>query len=98
MTDSVSSETVTVDSLAAVNRPSYSGNAAQNRLLAVAIEATRNADEAQKRADWAAEHGWQAILAAREAGVPDEVICERTGWSRATLNRKFGPRTKRADK
>lgn len=90
MTDSVSSETVGVDSLTAVNRPAYSGNAEQNSLLAAAVQATGEADAKVER-------GWEAILRARDAGVPDKVICERTGWSRATLNRKFGPRKDRRD-
>jgi len=35
---------------------------------------------------------WQAALDARAAGVPDVLLCEESGLSRATLNRKFGPR------
>lgn len=48
--------------------------------------------EVTKEADEKVEQGWAAILAARNAGVPDTVICEKTGWSRSTLIRKFGPR------
>jgi hypothetical protein len=35
---------------------------------------------------------WAAIREARELGVPDVKLCNETGQSRATLNRKFGPR------
>lgn len=90
MTVSVSSETTGVGNLTAVNRPAYSGNAEQNQLLAAAVDATKEADEK-------VDKGWAAILRARNAGVPDKVICERTGWSRATLNRKFGPRGSHAE-
>jgi hypothetical protein len=53
--------------------------------------------DATKEADEKVDKGWAAILRARNAGVPDKVICERTGWSRATLNRKFGPRGSHAE-
>jgi len=32
------------------------------------------------------------MLRARVAGVPDEVLCDQTEESRATLNRRYGPR------
>ncbi|MEU8158146.1 hypothetical protein AB0B94_31210 [Micromonospora sp. NPDC048986] len=35
---------------------------------------------------------WAGMLRARVLGVPDEVLCDETGESRATLNRRFGPR------
>lgn len=47
---------------------------------------------AAKRADAAEDVAWQKIKAARDVGVPDTVLCERTGRSRATLNRRFGRR------
>ncbi len=68
-----------------VIRPKWSGSADQLAALETAIKICREADE--KRAE-----GWEAIQRARLAGVPDELLCERTGWSRATLNRKLGPR------
>jgi hypothetical protein len=77
------------DNVSAVIRPTWSGNAEQRKLLEDAVEVTAKADAHIEKAR---EMGWAAIIKAREAGVPDKVICERTGWSRATLNRKFGPR------
>lgn len=35
---------------------------------------------------------WAAIKAARDLGIADTRLCEETGQSRATLNRKYGPR------
>lgn len=35
---------------------------------------------------------WAAIKTARDLGVPDTRLCDETGQSRATLNRKYGPR------
>ena len=57
----------------------------QEKLLQEAIEAAAAADEAE-------DAGWERIKRARDAGVPDEVLCKRTGWSRSTLNRRYGPR------
>jgi hypothetical protein len=69
-----------------VIRPTWSpANDEQRRLLA---EAERRAREF-RRAEAAM---WQAIVKAREADVPDTVLCERTEQSRATLNRRYGPR------
>ncbi|MEV1331110.1 hypothetical protein AB0J20_16210 [Micromonospora costi] len=58
----------------------------QRRLLAAAVTKAQAADKAE-------DETWQAIKEARDAGVPDTVLCEQTGRSRATLNRKFGPRS-----
>lgn len=69
----------------------------QQRLLQEAIEAARKSTEAQRSADTVRDEAWQAILAARSGGVPDDVICKRTGFSRATLNRKYGTRPDEAD-
>lgn len=40
---------------------------------------------------------WAAIIKARSLGIPDPVICDQTGESRATLNRKYGPRSASKD-
>lgn len=51
--------------------------------------------EATQLADLARQHEtamWEAILKARNLGVPDTIICAKTGQSRATLNRRHGPR------
>ncbi|MEU5965966.1 hypothetical protein ABZ777_32575 [Micromonospora parva] len=45
-----------------------------------------------KLADAAVEKAWASIKAARDAGVGDILLCDQTGWSRATLNRRYGPR------
>lgn len=57
----------------------------QRRLLAVAVESARKFRESEQAA-------WDDAVAARTAGVPDELLCKETGLSRATLNRKYGPR------
>ena len=62
----------------------------QRRLLAAAVESAQNFRDAEQRA-------WDAALDARKAGVPDEMLCDETGLSRATLNRKFGPRRDAAE-
>ena len=69
-------------------RPAWKAHAtdAQRRALAEAVRLARRAHEAD-------EAMWAAILKARELDVPDLVICEETGASRATLNRKHGPRS-----
>lgn len=71
--------------MTAVPRPTTKLNDEQRRLLDVAVESARNARSADQAA-------WNAALAARRAGVPDELLCDETGLSRATLNRKYGPR------
>lgn len=73
------------DSVKPMIRPTFSATDEQKKVLSAAVAATHEADEKVAA-------GWAAILAAREAGIPDTLICERTGWSRATLNRRFGPR------
>ena len=52
-------------------------------------EAVRRAEEFRR----AGAAMWEAILAARNAEVPDVPLCEGTGQSRATLNRRYGPRS-----
>lgn len=73
--------------MTAVIRPKVAMTAEQRALLATAVESARAADEAEERA-------WRDIKAARDAGVLDTVLCEETRRSRATLNRKYGPRPK----
>ncbi|MGW4467459.1 hypothetical protein [Micromonospora sp. NPDC004704] len=68
-----------------VIRPKIVHTEDQRALLAKAVAAARAADEAEEKA-------WEAIVEARQAGVLDTVLCEQTGRSRATLNRKYGPR------
>lgn len=73
-----------------VIRPTWiPANNEQRRLLA---EARRKAAIA-KRAE---EEMWAAILTARNADVPDTVLCEETDQSRATLNRRYGARSARS--
>ncbi|MEU8185990.1 hypothetical protein [Micromonospora carbonacea] len=57
----------------------------QEQQLSVAVEAGERADEADRKL-------WEAVEVARSAGVPDVLLCERTGISRATLNRRLGSR------
>ncbi|MET0423609.1 MAG: hypothetical protein ABW046_07035 [Actinoplanes sp.] len=64
----------------------------QQALLAAAVKAAEKSDEAARRAEQTKDAAWQAILEARNSGVPDDLLCKRTGFSRATLVRKFGNR------
>jgi hypothetical protein len=76
----------------AVPRPTTKLTDEQRRLLEVAVEAAREKMRAQDRVNELDEIQWQRALEARRAGVPDELLCDETGLSRATLNRKYGPR------
>lgn len=55
--------------------------------------ALERAVSAAQRADALKAQAWLSIKAARDAGVLDTDLCEQTGRSRATLHRKFGPRS-----
>jgi hypothetical protein len=69
----------------AVPRPVTKLTAEQQELLSRAVQTAQKSREIT-------EDAWRAILAARVAGVPDEQICDETGFSRATLNRRYGKR------
>lgn len=62
---------------------------AQEGHLQDAIDAGKHAEEADRQL-------WEAVQTAREAGVPDVLLCERSGISRATLNRRLGSRSRQA--
>jgi hypothetical protein len=66
----------------------------QRRLL---DEAVKTAHELKAQMQELDQKIWDAALAARKAGVPDELLCDETGLSRATLNRRFGNRKSAAD-
>jgi hypothetical protein len=68
-----------------VIRPVTKLTSAQQRLLDEAVAEARQADAKE-------ESTWQKIKAARDAGVPDTLLCKETRRSRTTLNRKYGPR------
>lgn len=68
----------------------------QQKLLDAAVAAAKRSDQSQERADADKEAAWQAILAARAGGVPDDRLCDETGFNRSTLNRRFGTRRKEA--
>ena len=75
--------------MTAVVRPKTVYDDEQERLRAIAVEKARAAEVAEDEA-------WQAIKAARDAKVLDTDLCgEDTPprFNRATLNRKFGPRS-----
>jgi hypothetical protein len=76
------------DNVGPMIRPTWNPDDEQRKLLDAAIAAAVEADEREDAA-------WVAIRKAREAGVPDTILCERTKRSRATLNRKFGARQSR---
>lgn len=61
----------------------------QEQLLQSTVDAGEKADEADREL-------WAAVQVAREGGVPDVLLCERSGISRATLNRRLGPRKSKA--
>ncbi|MFI7547189.1 hypothetical protein [Actinoplanes sp. NPDC049599] len=71
--------------MTAVPRPVTKLTDEQRRLLDEAVKA---AAESRK----ATETAWERIITARAAGVPDELLCDETGFSRATLNRRYGRR------
>jgi hypothetical protein len=68
----------------------------QRRLLREAVREARRSRDLQRIADKAKESAWRKILGARNSGVPDPVLCEETQFSRASLNRKYGPRATRS--
>lgn len=74
------------DSVTTVIRPTWKGSDEQNELLAEAVAAAESAREAENTA-------WARIKTARDAGVPDTVLCRRADVSRATLNRRLGSRS-----
>jgi hypothetical protein len=76
----------------AVPRPTTKLTDEQQQLLDEAVEAATKKHDAQRETDAMEEAAWDRILRARRAGVPDELLCDRTGFSRATLNRKYGTR------
>jgi nucleotide-binding universal stress UspA family protein len=57
----------------------------QQELLDKAVASARRADAEEEAA-------WKDIKTARDAGVPDTVLCEHTKRSRSTLNRRYGRR------
>lgn len=67
-------------------RPRTVLDAEQETALAEAVEATQAARDAE-------QISWLAVQTAREAGVPDTVLCNRAEISRATVNRKLGSRS-----
>ena len=72
-----------------VIRPKTTYTDEQKRLRAVAIEKAQAAERAE-------EEAWQAIKEARDAKVLDTDLCgddTPPRFNRATLNRKFGPRS-----
>lgn len=77
------------DSVTVVIRPTTKLTEAQARLLAEAEEAVRKARAAEDAA-------WGKIRGAREAGVPDPMLCARTDIPRSTLNRRLGSKRQSA--
>jgi hypothetical protein len=71
-----------------VIRPKTTYTDEQKRLRAAAIDKAQAAERAE-------EEAWEAIKAARDAGVLDTDLCgdmTPARFNRATLNRKYGPR------
>jgi hypothetical protein len=74
-------------------RPTWSpANDEQRKALAEAKRLARQHERNEKQLAQAEASMWDGIQKARELGVPDTVLCDETGASRATLNRKFGKR------
>jgi hypothetical protein len=72
-----------------VPRPTTKLTDEQQRLLDEAVKTARELKAQIQELD---QRIWDAALAARRAGVPDDLLCDETGLSRATLNRRFGNR------
>lgn len=66
-------------------RPAWQGEDWQLKLLAKAVALVDQSRQSEQSA-------WDAIQAARAAGVPDDVLCSDTRISRSTLNRRLGKR------
>lgn len=78
----------------AVIRPTWHPQTdGQRALLNAAVRASRKAKEAERKAQELEAVAWAAIAKARDGGVPDTFLCDQTGFSRATLNRKYGTRS-----
>ena len=78
--------------MTAVPRPITKLTDEQRRLLDQAVEAANKKHASQEQTDALDEAAWQRIVEARKGGVPDELLCDETWYSRASLNRKYGPR------
>lgn len=78
------------DNVPSVIRPTWKGDELQEGLLKQAVDAVQAARSSENEA-------WKMMQRAREAGVPDTVLCRRAEVSRATLNRKLGTRPDEAD-
>lgn len=70
-----------------VIRPDFVPDDVQRRMIDDVVAAARDADRKENLV-------WEKIVEAREAGIPDTLLCERTGRSRTTLWRRFGRRSK----
>lgn len=70
-------------------RPAWDSDEATEAERKALAEAVRLA---KKKNEYEAQM-WAAIIKARKLGIPDPVICDLTGESRATLNRKYGARS-----
>jgi len=80
----VSPDTKT-STLAGVSRPPWNPDTEQQQLLDAATQAAQVAHRAEQAM-------WDAAIAARRVGVPDDRICDATDISRSTLNRRYGAR------
>jgi AraC-like DNA-binding protein len=69
----------------AVPRPKTKLSDDQQRLLDELVELASRARDLDQAV-------WDGALAARNEGIPDEMICDEAGLSRSTFYRKFGPR------
>lgn len=58
----------------------------QEQVLDEVVQRARQTEELRRRL-------WAEVELARDAGVPDMVLCEKAGISRATLNRRLGSRS-----
>lgn len=68
-----------------VPRPTTKLTDDQRRRLDELVELAKEAREIDQAV-------WDKAFAARNDGIPDEMICEEAGLSRSTFYRKFGPR------
>ncbi len=78
--------------MTAVPRPVTRLTDEQQVLFEKAKKVAADAKKMSEDAEAKTQEAWEAIVEARAGGVPDELLCDETGFSRATLNRRFGKR------
>lgn len=79
--------------MTAMPRPTAKLTDDQREMLAALVAQAKKFRDERQRTQATEELAWQMLIRLRQEGVADELLCEQTGFSRATLNRRFGTRT-----